>query len=498
MPLLLLLFLMLVCLPDDYPSPLGLIGEDPGRAASWSLALMAAVILAAAVISFRVQRQLYGLSPQRERVLRRYNSWRHCHTIALCGMYALTLAAFGWGWAIQEVCQVPRLGADGPMISPGAELLVLAPFLIGLVLSWLCFYDAERAIHDTAPCADPANPFWGRGTYLVFHLRHTLGLVLIPVVLMVVEKAFRRQFPDLEKQYPWPMFVAGCLMLASIFIGLPWLLRLVLGLRSLPDGPLRQRLLEAGRRLHFRCSDILMWNTRGVIANAMVVGVVPFLRYVLLTDRLLAELTPEEVEAVFGHEVGHVKHHHMVYYLSFLLGSLLVVFNVLGLTVDALDLNIDAPSYLAALPFVGLLGAYIFVVFGFLSRRCERQADIYGCRAVSCARGDCAGHDPELVPVAAGKGLCPTGIRTFIEALEKVACLNGISRDRPGWLQSWQHSTIARRVEFLQRVLVDPSVEARFQRTVRLVKWSLLLVLGGVLLLLVLSNGWQALFLGMV
>src|SRR5262249_43818680 len=62
-----------------------------------------------------------------------------------------------------------------------------------------------------------------------------------------------------------------------------------------------------------------------------------------------------------------------------------------------------------------------------------------------------------------------------IEALEKVARLNGISRDRPGWLSSWQHSTIARRVAFLQDVLADPPLERRFQRRVALVKWGLLL-----------------------
>src|SRR5206468_11439789 len=118
---------------------------------------------------------------------------------------------------------------------------------------------------------------------------------------------------------------------------------------------------------------------------------------------------------------------------------------------------------------------------GFLSRRCERQADIYGCRAVSCARSDCLDHEPGLIPSPGGKSLCPTGIRTFIHALEKVARINGISRSRPGWLQSWQHSTIASRVEFLQRVLADPSVEPRFQRTVFLVKWGLLIVLVGAL-----------------
>jgi STE24 endopeptidase len=81
--------------------------------------------------------------------------------------------------------------------------------------------------------------------------------------------------------------------------------------------------------------------------------------------------------------------------------------------------------------------------------------------------------------------LCATGIRTFIDALEKVARLNGISRHRPGILQSWQHSTIARRVDFLQRVQTDPSIEPRFQRTVKLVKWGVVLVLAVALAVLV-------------
>ena len=77
------------------------------------------------------------------------------------------------------------------------------------------------------------------------------------------------------------------------------------------------------------------------------------------------------------------------------------------------------------------------------------------------ASADCRGHEPAVVPAAGGRGLCPTGIRTFIDALEKVARLNGISRDRPGWLQSWQHSTIARRVEFLQQHAGRPGAWSR-------------------------------------
>jgi STE24 endopeptidase len=215
------------------------------------------------------------------------------------------------------------------------------------------------------------------------------------------------------------------------------------------------------------------------VANALVVGVIPALRYVVLSDRLIADLTPDEVEAVFGHEAGHVKHHHMLYYLGFLFVSLTVLYSAWEVVQPYVLSSKSSQDWITPL-LVGSLGTYIFVVFGFLSRRCERQADIYGCRAVSCGRRDCENHDEVPLP-AEGRGLCPTGIRIFVSALEKVAALNGISRSRPGWLQSWQHSTIDRRVQFLQEMAADPTLEPRFQKRVGLVKWALIIGLVGLL-----------------
>ena len=71
---------------------------------------------------------------------------------------------------------------------------------------------------------------------------------------------------------------------------------------------------------------------------------------------------------------------------GFFLVSVLVVFgiwNVATSRVPAIAQYFPATEDWAQLPFVGLAFAYIFVVFGFLSRRCERQADVFGCRAVS-------------------------------------------------------------------------------------------------------------------
>jgi STE24 endopeptidase len=146
---------------------------------------------------------------------------------------------------------------------------------------------------------------------------------------------------------------------------------------------------------------------------------------------------------------------------------------------------------LSFLPLVAVVLFYIFSVFGFLSRRCERQADVFGCRAVSCLDPACCGHTEETPLPCRGSGLCPTGIHTFIRALEKVALINGISRDRPGFFQSWQHSTIARRVAFLRGMLAEPDVEPAFQSRLWRVKSGLLAGLLAALVALVLLHGWR-------
>src|SRR5262249_42823866 len=152
--------------------------------------------------------------------------------------------------------------------------------------------------------------------FVLFHLRQNFVLVLAPLGLLIVQQGLLRTFTGLE-QSDW-FRGAMLLLVPGVLVAMPWLVRYGLGLVSMPPGPDRDRLGAASRRLNFRCTDLLVWNTGGGSANAMVVGLVPALRYVVFTDRLLSDLTPAEVEAVFGHEVGHVKHGHILYYAGFL------------------------------------------------------------------------------------------------------------------------------------------------------------------------------------
>src|SRR5262249_9608683 len=320
-------------------------------------------------------------------------------------------------------------GAAGPAPGGARRLFARAPPARALM-----------APKEFEPPAAPPNAahrhFGGRWAYVLFQMRQKLALVLIPVAILLIQKEIQRRLLGLWSDWQTAVNLGGSACVLLAFVAMPWAVRLVLGLRPLPPGPLRGRLLAAGKRVRFRCSDVLLWTTCSGVANAMVVGLLPWPRYVVFTDRLLEDFSPDEVEAVFGHEVGHVKHHHMLYYLVFLVLSIAVV-GLLAHAVVSQLFTKDQQGYLEVIALVVGVVAYIFAVFGFISRRCERQADVYGCRAVSCTAADCGEHGGETALAARGAGLCPTGIRTFIRALEKVALVNGISRDRPGFLQSW-------------------------------------------------------------
>ena len=165
---------------------------------------------------------------------------------------------------------------------------------------------------------------------------------------------------------------------------------------------------------------------------------------------------------MIGHEIGHVKHHHMFYYMMFLIGSVTCLELLWQLAqlflLPSLKPWLGSRDFesISAFPLLFCMSVYLFVVFGYLSRSCETQADIFGGRT--------------------------TSNEVFISALEKVADLNNIPREKPGWLASWRHPTIAKRVDFLRRMGEDPELEPRFQRRIGLLKWSLALILSAVLL----------------
>jgi len=299
---------------------------------------------------------------------------------------------------------------------------------------------------------------------------------------------------------------------------MPLLLKPLLGLEPMPEGPIRTRLEALAKRLNFRCADFLLWPTHGASVNAMIAGLLPRVRYVVFTDRILEELTPEELDAVLGHEIGHAKHGHIWLYAGFLALSLSVL-AALGLFIDQqlkgvrseewlrIKEQVDALNTWLLLPPLAIVVGYLFVVFGALSRRCERQADVFGCKAVSCGDPACTGHDEKTVFPQGGNCLCPTGVRTFARALDRVHDLNGLSRDARtswslrqvlkvvgSWLRHWWHGPMPWRVAYVMSLIDRPAGERRFQWRVFAFKCGLMLALAVALVALGEAVGWRDLF----
>jgi len=509
MALLLLICLTLACLPIDWPAPghgYAPWGSATGGSAALTGAVVVGLLVIARVFTSTTVNRLARDPGDRETAARGHGLRRLAFSFLNLAAFGVALWFCGWGWTVQQLLTV------GGLYLPGAEFLILAPYLVSLLGSWALFYDAERALHLSHP--DPAvrEKFWSRAGYVSFYLRHHLITVFLPVLMAIAQLGILRLNPRLlDSAWVNVVALAGLIVLI-LFI--PVLIPIVLGLKKMPPGRLRDRLEAAAQRLGVRYRQLYVWDTRGNLATAMVTGLVPRVRLIVFTDLLLQTLSEDEVEAVFGHEVGHVRHGHLVYYLAFLMLSVLT----LGAAFRAVELSVGRaflPGNLFLILSVVAAGCYLFLVFGFVSRRCERQADVFGCKAVSCADPNCSGHKPETALVVRGKGLCRTGVGTFVRALERVEEINGTANGTVGaarrglfgrvagllriisvGLSTWQHSTIAKRIAFLRTLAEDPNRERRFQWGLTALRWVLLLVLAGGVLGVAAWTGWRSLLEG--
>ncbi len=482
MPILLVFALTAACLPVDWPAPL--LGGGLETSATFTITAVGLSLIAAFTLRTWVVRTLHRSPDQKIEVSQTYARLRRRLFFINMGMVAGCVLVFGWGWLTQELLVVNWGGKS--LIAPFAELAVPLPYFAILFSAWLIYYDAERTLHCTTILGPNNKEFWSRIGYFLNHLRQFALLVMLPVILFVTQQTIDRFFPE-TTQSDW-YWLGSMAAILPLLLFMPLLIKPLLGLRTMPAGPVRARLEALAKRLRFHCTDFLLWPTHGAIANAMIVGFLPRIRYVIFTDRILNELPPDELDAVFGHEVGHAKHGHMWLYTVFLslsITTLAAAFLLLG---QQLKLPKSAEKWF---DFSQLIFAfsYIFLVFGYLSRRCERQADVYGCRAVSCINSNCLGHDETTVYPERAKRLCATGIRTFIGALQRVHMVNGNSGfddDRAQtlraiiggffeWMRSWLHSTMSRRITFLRTLIGNPQNEQLFQLHMRMLRVGLIL-----------------------
>ena len=378
-------------------------------------------------------------------LLRRFRILRRAHLVLWMIAVGGILYWLDWPQLVRF-----NLGLDRALLID--DLLILAPIVVPLVLSWAAFYEVDRAVQlAIATAANDPKEFPSRRRYLMLHVRHHLGILLVPVLGLLAVQDFVGLVAPEEIDRGWgPLVLIGSL--AALFLLFPVFLRYIWQTRPLPAGPLRDRLEGAARRSGLPIRDVLVWHTDGMVLNAAVAGFVRRLRYVFLSDGLVARLTDDEIEAVFRHELGHIRHHHLPLRVMAMVAPLSLCM-LLGqafpeavgrveqwLGDGGLGLQVEIGLFLLA-----AMGLYVLVGFGYFSRLLEHQADLSGCRPT--------GPNPPRLPV-----------ETFASALEKLAGSSGVGRKT----RSWQHASIARRIDFLFQLGLDPRRELHFHRRVRL------------------------------
>ncbi len=328
-------------------------------------------------------------------------------------------------------------------------LLVLAPFFVTYTLSLLPFYRMDCFIRSSQ---------WTIREFLVFQMRSFFLVIALPqfVFTFLFEDLIPRVEICRELIYIYPL--SGWLMALGVmfvmFVSAPFVLKLLWGLKPLPEGELRERLMKLKDKAGARLRDIMVWPIgRGRMANAMVIGLIPQWRYVIFTDTILEQLTPEETETVFGHEIGHARQYHLLFYLMFGIGFLclaLVLMQIMESYFSGNSLWIQGNIF-------AFMMVYWIVIFGYLSRRLEHQADLFG-------------------------SLITDNFSGFANALRKIASLNAMS----GSEKSVQHPSIEKRVRFLEAAQVSPDFIKGFIKSLR----KTIYILTALMTLGVLGSAW--------
>ncbi len=157
----------------------------------------------------------------------------------------------------------------------------------------------------------------------------------------------------------------------------------------LPEGELTRRLLALVERAHTRVSGVFTMHlsSKTTAANAALMGL-GNTRRIVLGDTMLDRYTPDEIEVVLAHELGHHVHHDI---WKLILSQAVLTLGGLYLLNLALHWVVETQHYylslsdVATMPTIFLLtavfGLIVLPISNGLSRAIEYQADEYALQA---------------------------------------------------------------------------------------------------------------------
>src|SRR5229473_7985769 len=242
-----------------------------------------------------------------------------------------------------------------------------------------------------------------------------------------------RQYPEHWWVLAWLGFVGVAILLAQLAPVI--LFPIFYKFEPLRDDELKSRLVRLGERAGTRVRGVYKWHLseKSKKANAALTGL-GATRRIILADTLLDNYSPDEIEAVLAHELGHHVHKHILKSMGVQAGTTLLGFWaanwVLHYAVDRLHM-FETLSDFANLPFLvlvtTLLSFLLLPALNAYSRFNERQADRYAFQSIA-------------------------RVGPFISSMNKLAAQNLAERAPSRWVEWFFHShpAISKRVEAAQ------------------------------------------------
>jgi STE24 endopeptidase len=321
------------------------------------------------------------LDPERQQQAKVYARIRRrlfALDILIGGVFALAWLVFGWS-ALLKTALLSLTTDDWLLVALFGGIFGGAYFLINLPLT----YYAGFALPHRFGLSTQTLKGWLSDQVKALLVGALLGGLVLEVVYAVLRAA-----PE-----TWWLYAAGLSLLFSVvLVNLAPVLIAPLFYKFVPLGDdhaeLAQRLIRLAERAGTQVRGVFKFDMsrRTRAANAALMGL-GNTRRIVLGDTLLSEFTPDEIETILAHELGH--HVHKDIPAGILVESALTLVGLylasLGLKWGAAAFGFAGPADIAALPvFALVMGAYGLVTMPLgnaYSRWRERRADGYALKA---------------------------------------------------------------------------------------------------------------------
>ena len=363
-------------------------------------------------------------------------------------IYGLNLVSF--------VSNIPFL----TIIPTLQALLFLGLFVFYLAIVWAFAYSPYNALYTTG---------LPRESYILSNISFSVPILLpwlllsgiADIINVLPFKLPKQMLATTEGQVLYFLvFLVAVAMIGPLMIQKFW------RCKPLEAGNVRTRIENVCRQAGMEYANILYWPIfGGRMITAGVMGLVKKFRYILVTGAFIRFLEPDEIDAVIAHEVGHIKKNHLLFYLVFFVGYMLVSYATFDLLIygvlyaeplygfiGRIGLNqTTLTSSIFSIVIIVIFLVYFRFIFGYFMRNFERQADTYVYSLFDSAK-------------------------PLISTLEKIALTSGQPPDRP----NWHHFSITKRIDYLKKCETDKSWIGRHDWKI---KKSMAVYLTGIILI---------------